>query len=235
MSQPAAIDRSATVARIVLDHPETAAVFQSNRIDFCCRGNVSVHEACKGIGKEPEALFAELETAVGARTGAPVEEDLRTFSTPALLARIVDRHHGYLRSAVPRIEPLLAKVATVHGELNPKLAGVRSGFGDLVAMLGPHLDFEEEVLFPELARPAGPLDGALAHLDAMNAEHLAVGTKLAEIRAFADDFTTPGWGCNSYRALMAELQNLEADILRHVHLENHVLMPRFTGTAAPAA
>ncbi len=235
MSNPAPVDRTATVARIVLDHPETAEVFQRNRIDFCCRGNVSVPEACRGIGKEPAALFAELERAVGERSGAPVEEDLRTFSTPALVARIVDRHHGYLRRAVPRIEPLLAKVATVHGEHNPKLAGLRSGFAELVAMLWPHLDFEEEVLFPELVSPGGPRDGARAHLDAMNAEHLAVGTKLAEIRALADDFTTPGWGCTSYRTLLAELRDLEADILRHVHLENHVLMPRFTGKAAAVA
>jgi regulator of cell morphogenesis and NO signaling len=28
---------------------------------------------------------------------------------------------------------------------------------------------------------------------------------------------------------MTELQELEADVLQHVHLENHVLMPRFAG------
>ncbi len=235
MPTTAVIDRSATVARIVLDHSETAAVFQRHRIDFCCRGNVTVGEACTSAGTDPEALLAELERAVGERTGGPAEDDLRTFSTPALLARIVDRHHGYLRRAVPRIEPLLAKVAAVHGEHNPKLVGVRGAFVELVGMLAPHLDFEEEVLFPELSTPGGPRGAAQGHLDAMNAEHLAVGTKLAQIRALADDFTTPDWGCNSYRALMAELQNLEADVLQHVHLENHVLMPRFAGKGATLA
>ena len=38
---------------------------------------------------------------------------------------------------------------------------------------------------------------------------------------------TPEWGCSSYRVLMSELEALEGDVLRHVHLENHVLMPRF--------
>jgi iron-sulfur cluster repair protein YtfE (RIC family) len=30
---------------------------------------------------------------------------------------------------------------------------------------------------------------------------------------------------------MAELDALEADVLRHVHLENHVLAPRFDASA----
>ncbi|HQR30289.1 MAG TPA: DUF542 domain-containing protein [Anaeromyxobacteraceae bacterium] len=228
MSRPAAIDRSSTVAQIVLEHAETAPVFQRNRIDFCCRGNVSVADACAGIGKDPEALLAELEKAVAEGAGVPAGDDLRTFSTPALLARIVDRHHGYLRRALPRIEPLLAKVAAVHGEHDPKLPGVRSAFAELAGMLVPHLDFEEEVLFPELSTPVRG-ERALEHLESMNADHLAVGATLARIRSLADDFATPDWGCNSYRALMKELRDLEADILQHVHLENHVLMPRFRG------
>jgi regulator of cell morphogenesis and NO signaling len=55
---------------------------------------------------------------------------------------------------------------------------------------------------------------------------------LARMRELADGFRTPEWGCNSYRVLMAELEALEGDILRHVHLENHVLMPRFAPAGA---
>ncbi len=233
MHTPAVIDRSDTVAQIVAKHSETAAVFQKHRIDFCCRGDVSVAQACAGRDQDPERLFGELERAVAERAGEPPGDDLRTFSTAALLARIVDRHHGYLRQALPRIQPLLAKVAGVHGEHNPKLAGVREAFADLVDMLAPHLDFEEEVLFPELTRAGGPGAVASRHLDEMAKEHVAVGLKLAQMRGLADDFTTPSWGCGSYRALMAELERLETDILHHVHLENHVLMPRFAGQKSP--
>ena len=227
MPTTAVIDRSDTVGQIVVKHSETAAVFQRHRIDFCCRGDVTVTQACVGRDEDPEDIFAELERAVRERAGEAPGEDLRTFSTPALLARIVDRHHGYLRKALPRIEPLLAKVAVVHREHGDKLAGLQSAFVDLVGMLAPHLEFEEEVLFPELVSPDGPRAIARQHLDAMAKEHAAVGMKLAQIRGLADDFTTPPWGCSSYRALMAELERLEADVLHHVHLENHVLMPRF--------
>ena len=56
-----------------------------------------------------------------------------------------------------------------------------------------------------------------------------MGTLLARMRVLSDGFTTPEWGCRSYRILMGELETLEGDVLRHVHLENHVLMPRFAG------
>lgn len=42
-----------------------------------------------------------------------------------------------------------------------------------------------------------------------------------------DRSATPGWACGSYRALMNELRAIELDTMDHVHVENHVLMPRF--------
>ena len=51
---------------------------------------------------------------------------------------------------------------------------------------------------------------------------------LSVMRSIADDYVAPEWACNSYRTLMTELAHLEADTLRHVHVENHVLLPRFS-------
>jgi regulator of cell morphogenesis and NO signaling len=61
-----------------------------------------------------------------------------------------------------------------------------------------------------------------------------VGDLLGTIRKLTAGFTIPEWGCNTYRVLMAELEALEADILRHVHLETHVLAPRFAAAARAA-
>jgi regulator of cell morphogenesis and NO signaling len=69
-------------------------------------------------------------------------------------------------------------------------------------------------------------------LGRMHEDHLAVGELLGRIRELSDGFATPEWGCNTYRVLMAELEALEADILRHVHIENHILAPRFAALAA---
>ena len=56
---------------------------------------------------------------------------------------------------------------------------------------------------------------------------------LARIRLLADDFIVPDWACKSYRLMLNELLTLEEDTMRHVHLENHVLMPRFARRPSP--
>lgn len=224
------LDRTATVARIVADHAITARVFQRHQIDFCCHGNVSVPEACHGRDLDPEALFTELEAALPA-ADAPADEPA-ALSTPALVARIVDRHHGYLRQALPYLAPLVAKVARVHGDRNPALVPLAETFGALAGALEPHLDEEEQVLFPALVARKPDRAVIEAELARMYADHLAVGRLLGELRARSDGFSVPAWGCNTYRVVMAELEALEADVLRHVHLENHVLMPRFMDAAA---
>jgi regulator of cell morphogenesis and NO signaling len=225
-----ALDRSATVAQIVTEHAVTARVFQKHRIDFCCHGDVTLDDACRGRSLDPEQVLAELEAALPA--GGAEAEDPRALSTAALVARIVDRHHGYLRRQLPYLGPLVSKVARVHGDRNEKLAEVAEVFRELEESLEPHLDAEEEVLFPALVARRPDAAVVARELSRMHADHLAVGALLERLRSLTDEFAVPAWGCNTYRVVMSELEALEADVLTHVHLENHVLMPRF---AAPEA
>lgn len=220
------LDRSQTIAKIVLDHSECAPIFQKHRMDFCCRGNVSLEEACTARGLDPRVVAAELEAAIAERRGDG-NVDPRSLATPALVAHIVARHHEYLRKALPFVEGLVRKVARVHGDHEPKLRELERVVLALIEALPPHLAQEEEVLFPALTARDGDRGVIARELASMNADHLAVGSLLEQMRIAADDFTVPSWGCGSYRALFRELEALEGDVLRHVHLENHVLMPRF--------
>ena len=225
----ASIDCSRPLAEIVSRFPAAARVFQAHRIDFCCRGHQSLEEACRETGRDPKPICEAVHAAVD--TVAADAGSKAALSTRALIGWILEKHHAYLRSSLPTLEPLAAKVARVHGGHNPNLEEIHRVFRELRDAIEPHLDQEERVLFPELLaeRP----DPALvrAELAGMFEEHLAVGRALADLRHLSEDFSTPEWGCGSYRWLMGELEALEGDLLAHVHLENHVLMPRFTAAA----
>ena len=227
-----ALDRTATLARLVTEHPAAARVFQKHGMDYCCHGNVTVLEACLRVPLDAETVFAELEEAIAAtRPGADAEDDPRGLSMATLIERIVKRHHGYAWRAVAHVAPLMAKVAHVHGPREPGLQELEAAFDELSGALLPHLDEEEGVLFPALLAADPDRRLVRRELDRMQGDHLAVGSLLARIRTLAHGFSTPEWGCTTYRVLMAELEALEADTFRHVHLENHVLAPLASSAA----
>lgn len=223
------LDPTQSVANLVLDHSECAPVFQKHRIDYCCRGDVSVRAAALARGLDLGELLVELDHAIRERRHAG-PSDPRVWSTEELVRHITNTHHAYLRTALPFVRGLSAKVARVHGEHNAKLRDVEQCVRVLSDTLLPHLDDEEQALFPLLM--AVDRDPARVEelMRTMMDEHRAVGALLEHLRAAADDFLAPEWACNSYRTLMKELHQLEGDTLTHVHLENHVLRPRFVAT-----
>lgn len=121
-----------------------------------------------------------------------------------------------------------AKVARVHGDGDPRLVELDGVVRALEAELTPHLDQEEAELFPLLLSKDG---GAAVEtlLEAARTDHHWIGEQLARIRELTQEYALPVWACRSYRTLFAEREALETDVLRHVHLENHVLFPRVRG------
>lgn len=215
------------VAQIVLDHSETAGVFQRHRIDFCCKGQLPLEEACRQRGADPRVVLAELARAIAERR-EPVGVDPREVPTDVLIAHIVQRHHRYLRDALPFLVPLSKKVARVHGAYHPNLLDVRDFVEELSNALLPHLDDEEQGLFPTLlGERKGKEEVLAAEFATMHADHLEVARLLEQLRFAAEDFTLPEDACTSFSTLYRELKAMEMDIFQHVHLENHVLMPRF--------
>jgi regulator of cell morphogenesis and NO signaling len=222
------LDPQATVASIVLDHSECAAVLDRYRIDYCCQGKKTLAESCQAKQLPLDQVVRDLELAVSRRL--PVEIDPRTLSTRDLITRVIARHHQYLHRTLPFLRGLAAKVARVHGDREPELLSVSILVDKLADILLAHLDDEERNLFPALLSDQVPPHVAEA-LARMEAEHEEVGTRLKELRVIAEEFVPPAWACTSYRTLMEELAAFEADTLRHVHLENHVLLPRFSAAA----
>jgi len=168
------LSRTETVARIVLDHSECAEVFHRHRIDFCCKGEMTLEAAATARGLVAEALLEELRRAVAARTPA-AEIDPRALTTPQLIAHIITTHHAYLRTALPFVDTLAIKVSRVHGDHNPKLVDVARVVAALVAALLPHLDDEEQALFPAMMVRTPDTAALAPQVAAMWDDHPAVG------------------------------------------------------------
>lgn len=219
------LDPKTSVATLVLDHSECAVVFARRRIDYCCKGQRPLVDACKDQGLDVVAVVAELETAIARRHRDAAAADPRTMTTRDVITRLIAPHHQYLHRSMPFIQSLAAKVARVHGNRERSLGDVAALVDRFVGAMEPHLEEEENELFPALI--GGRVSEAAPMLRDMRREHEQVGVLLADLRTAAAEYVTPEWACTSYRTLMSELAVLESDTLAHVHLENHVLLPRY--------
>jgi regulator of cell morphogenesis and NO signaling len=220
------LDSQETIARIVRDHSECAPVFQRYHLDFCCHGNVSLEAACTQRQVDLSLIMSDLTDAITRRRDDS-GSDPQYLSTPALVEYIVSNYHESLRKVLPFIEGLAAKVVQSHGSLHPQLEELDSVVRELVAVITPHLQHEEQKLFPELIVEHPDRQVLARELASMQHDHLAVTRLLKQLRGVTDNFQIPGWACNSYRTLSSELKEIEQDLLRHTHLEDHVLFPRF--------
>jgi regulator of cell morphogenesis and NO signaling len=221
-----------TVGELVADDFRSAAVFEQFGIDFCCSGRRTLDEACRAAAADPV-------TVVHALTALPpavdTGDDVARWPIPRLIDVIVSTHHAYVRSAMPAITRHLAKLVEVHGGRHPELARVNAYFQQVVTDLSQHMVKEEQVLFPyvrDLAeagdacgRTRSPFGTVANPIRMMEREHQEVGDALRLIRELTRGYAAPADGCTTYAIAMAELQQFERDLHRHVHLENNVLFP----------
>jgi regulator of cell morphogenesis and NO signaling len=223
-----------TVGELVAERPARSRVFEELGIDYCCGGKLSLTEACARKGLDP----VEVDRRLAAAAPVEPEADWRAAPLADLCAHVVAAHHDFLRRELPRLRGLLAKLAGVHGTRHPGLREALVVFEPFADELAAHMTKEERVLFPLITRiesgDVPPTPSVLRPIAVMEAEHDDAGRALAEMRRLTGGYALPADGCNTYRAAMAGLADLEADMHAHVHKENNILFPRAARLVAEA-
>src|SRR5688572_17204978 len=194
-----------TVAEIATSAPATIRIFQNHQIDYCCGGKIPLAQACTARGLTVAALLLELQAAVEPESQEP---DWATESLTALVRHIQARYHEPLRVELPRLDAMLDKVVSRHGEHLPEtLLPLQRAFRELQAELLVLMVKEDRVLFPCIvaleAGEAVPVADALQWIQspiaAMEADHEEAGRALAFIRDVTGSFAAPDWACPTFR------------------------------------
>lgn len=228
------IHPESTLRSIALEQPATIRVFERFHLDYCCGGNRPLAQVCAEKGIAAELVLAALAEAT--RDAAPVE-DFAQASLAALIRHIVETHHAYVRSELPRLQPMAERVAAKHGPAHPEVVSIEAQLRQLADELLFHLNKEERILFPYIqaleksrnessAVPSACFGTVESPIQAMINEHEAAGSLLEQMRAASGGFTAPAGACPTFIGLYHGLDAFERDLHRHVHLENNLLFPR---------
>ncbi len=213
------IEPNNTLADVALRYPSASRIFRQHKLDFCCGGKRSVADACSARGIDADAILQAIETS---ETKPHV--DWQTQPVPGLIQHIHVNFHDAHRRELPDLIALARKVERVHADKESVPAGLADHLVNMQQALELHMQKEEVVLFPAIARGQGEF--LIAPVRQMEHEHEEHAENLQRMRELAANFVPPPEACTSWRALFLRCEQLEADVMAHVHLENHVLFPR---------
>lgn len=232
------IDINQKLGEIVAKYPKTRKVFEKFDIDYCCGGEKTIKAASEEKDIDVDNLIKDLEFVISESADQEKSEEKIWIneSLTDIINHIVSDHHAFLRKELPYTFILLDKVVMVHG---PKHGDVLNFLNDkflgLKEKLERHLDDEEIILFPFVkALEAQKKEEVQGHdgenfqkiIEILYSEHEEAGEALREMRRVTSNYTLPVDACESFKTLYENIQAIEDDLHKHIHLENTVLFPR---------
>lgn len=236
MARDRAIEATTLLRDIVRTRPRALGVLDRYRLDWCCGARRTLAEAC---ARADAPLDAVIDALAGLETGAVASEpfvDLAGARLVDVIAHVVGRHHDFTRTQAPLLRALATKVARRHGAEHPELVAVDELVHGLFDELEPHMVREEKVLFPFIEAlererdrhappPRSPFGSVSQPIQRMTTDHEDAGRLLDELVKITDGFTLPASACGSWTALYEGLRAHDADLRRHVWIENEILFP----------
>ena len=221
-----------TLGSIVAEDYRAARIFDHYQLDYCCGGKTALIAACAEKTIDPEALIQELKQLRQNANGAPA---FRDWSIKNLIDYILVHHHQYIRMNMPSIVTHAEKVASRHGQHHPEMMEVAIKVAALQDELLPHLVKEEKVLFPWLEQKESnsqhpdfspdSIPDLTRPIEVMEHEHEHAGELIHAIRRLTGNYAIPEDACTTYRILLQELEEFDARLIEHIHLENNLLFP----------
>lgn len=227
--------KNKTIGSFVAEDFRTAAVFSKYRIDFCCKGNRTVTEVCEKQNIDADILLENVLQVAQSENNGSI--DFNSWPLDLLADYIEKTHHRYVEEKTNVLLPFLDKLCKVHGANHPELFKINELFIGCAGELSQHMKKEELVLFPFVKRmvKTRESDGILSQpsfgtvsnpIAMMMHEHDNEGQRFREIAALTNDYTPPADACTTYRVTFAMLREFEADLHKHIHLENNILFPK---------
>ncbi|AEV98304.1 hypothetical protein A4D02_22885 [Niastella koreensis] len=231
------IDPLSSVSDIVNNDYRTAEVFRKHGIEYCCAGKFPLQMILESQDLDVAAIIAELELSIhpiGISHALPFEN----WDTGFLIDYIVNIHHAYLKKALPDTKEQLEKFVEGHYKKFPGLTELALVFKSLTLEMLPHLQHEEEIIFPYIRQISHAFHNKASYAsllvrtlrkpveNLMHHEHDSINKVLAQMRQLTNSYTPPEHCCTNHRVIYSKLLEIDTDLAQHMHLENTVLFPR---------
>lgn len=228
------LTKEKTIGEFVAEDFRAAQVFRKYKIDFCCKGNRTIEEACENKNCSPEEIYRDLENIAEQKSG---DIDFNSWPLDLLADYVEKTHHRYVEENSIVLIQYLNKLCKVHGEKHPELFEIYELFRGSAQELAAHMKKEELILFPFIkkmvaAKQKGetftkPHFGSVENpVTMMKHEHTVEGERFVKIAELTNNYQFPDDACGTYQVTYKMLEDFEKDLHTHIHLENNILFPK---------
>jgi regulator of cell morphogenesis and NO signaling len=208
-----------TLEQLANTHPLSVKVLQRRGLDFCCAGDKALKAMCQTRGLDPKQVLEEIAAEESRVTPLPLRWEERGMDE--LIDHLLEHYHKPLHEELALLEVMARRVRRVHGAKDPeRLSRLAETVVALRDELEVHMRKEEEILFPWILSGRGT--SAVLPIQMMRGTH----QQLIFLRDLTDQYVPPPQACPTWRALWRGLETLDANLVEHMHLEDHILFPR---------
>lgn len=231
------IETQSFVPDIVSGDYRTAAVFRKYGIDFCCGAKLPLEMACAARGIDTDSVKEDLEKVTQNITVSNMLK-FDEWGLVFLTDYIVHVHHDYLRAILPGAMESMQLFAKGHQKKYDYLAELCDSFCKLGNEMLVHIQQEEEVIFPYIRQIVHAYENRESYasllvrtlrkpVEAMRKhEHEVIFRSLQQIRELTHNYELPANACTSHKVNLLTLQEIDNDLIQHLHLENNILFPK---------
>jgi regulator of cell morphogenesis and NO signaling len=225
------------VSDIVNNDYRTVEVFRKYGIEYCCAGKWPLQSVCDAKGLDAVKIIKELEASRQTYC-IPNTIQFGEWDIDFLVDYIINIHHAYLKKVLPETKVQLEEFAISHSKKIPKLTRLVQAFHELANEMLPHLQHEEDILFPYIRQIAHAFQNKESYAgllvrtlrkpieNVMHHEHETVHTLIGSIRQLTDQYNYAPYTCIHHKVIFLKLFEIDNDLAVHLHLETDILFPQ---------
>lgn len=223
-----------TIGEMVAEDFRAAEVFRKYKIDFCCKGNRTIEEACENKKFDVSEVYNDLEKVSNQKA---TDIDFNSWPLDLLADYVEKTHHRYVEEKTAVLLQYLNKLCRVHGDRHPELFEINELFSESAQDLAAHMKKEELILFPFIKKmvaakqkgeslPIPAFGSVESPVAMMKHEHTVEGERFVKIAELTNNYQFPEDACGTYQVTFKMLEDFENDLHKHIHLENNILFPK---------
>ena len=219
---------SSAIGEIARINSNVIPVFRKYGIDFYGKGKCLLSEACALAKCNETNVLADLKEALL----KPIDEEqnFNAWSLDLLTERIVAKHHHYVNTNVPEIMGLFHNALASLKTPVQELTRMKDSFRQLGNDMKQHMQKEELALFPFIKKmessslsPETAIPSVQSLISVIEFEHDTSAIILKQIIGLRQRVAESDYINDEINLLFRKLQEFEADLIMHIHVENNVL------------